>query len=92
MTLGASAQTTYFLDSSALAKRYVAETGTAWTIKLVDPQTNFLIIVAHIGLVEVAAALASKHRSGVMPTDQYERALDDLVQDAGDQYTLVHVT
>ncbi len=44
MTPGASAQATYFLDSSALAKRYVAETGTAWMIELVDPQTNFLIV------------------------------------------------
>jgi predicted nucleic acid-binding protein len=92
MTLAVASQTSYFLDSSALAKRYVAETGTAWTLDLADPGANFLLIVAHIGLVEVAAALASKHRGGVMSTDQYEHALDDLVEDAGDQYTLVHVT
>jgi len=27
----------YFLDSSAVAKRYVAELGSAWVIQLLDP-------------------------------------------------------
>ena len=47
MTLGGPAQTPYFLDSSALVKRYVAETGTAWIVGLANPRAGILIIVAH---------------------------------------------
>lgn len=27
----------YFLDSSALVKRYINETGSAWVVRLFDP-------------------------------------------------------
>ena len=30
----------YYLDSSALAKRYVAETGSAWVTDLMNPLTG----------------------------------------------------
>jgi uncharacterized protein len=53
----------YFLDSSALAKRYLAEMGSVWIIGLTDPAAGHRILVAEITLVEVAAALAARHRA-----------------------------
>ncbi len=29
--------TVYYFDSSAIVKRYISETGTAWVISIVDP-------------------------------------------------------
>ena len=55
--------TTYFLDSSALVKRYALETGTAWINSLCNPQSDHTILIANVTIVEVAAALASKRRS-----------------------------
>lgn len=55
--------TAFFLDSSALVKRYFLEQGTAWTRTLLDPASENAISVAEIALVEVAAACAAKHRA-----------------------------
>ena len=53
----------YYLDSSALAKRYLTEVGSTWIIGLTDPTAGHQILVAGIALVEVAAALAARHRA-----------------------------
>jgi uncharacterized protein len=53
----------FVLDSSALVKRYVTETGTPWVSSLLDPVGQNTIIIAAITRVEVAAALASRHRT-----------------------------
>ncbi|MGI8910780.1 MAG: type II toxin-antitoxin system VapC family toxin [Rubrobacteraceae bacterium] len=53
----------YFLHSSALVKRYLTETGSDWITALADPLVDDTIVVAEITLVEVAAALAGRHRA-----------------------------
>ena len=52
----------YFLDSSALVKRYAAETGSAWVENLTDPRSGNRIFVAAITHVEVIAAIARKKK------------------------------
>ncbi len=52
---------TCYFDSSALVKRYLLETGTAWVQRWCDDPAQ-TIAVAEIGLVEIAAAFASKLR------------------------------
>ena len=42
----------YFLDSSALVKRYVAETGTAWVQSIPTPHTRNKLIIACITWVD----------------------------------------
>jgi predicted nucleic acid-binding protein len=51
-----------FFDSSALAKRYLTEIGSAWIAAQTDPAAGNTIVVAEITRVEVAAALAARHR------------------------------
>jgi predicted nucleic acid-binding protein len=53
----------FFIDSSALVKRYVTERGTPWLQALVDPRAGNTVLSATITRVEVAAALASRHRA-----------------------------
>ena len=52
----------YFLDSSALVKRYAADTGSAWVENLTDPRSGNRIYVAAITHVEVIAAIARKKK------------------------------
>ena len=52
----------YFLDSSALVKRYAADTGSAWVENLTDPRSGNRIYVAAITHVEVVAAIARKKK------------------------------
>ena len=52
----------YFLDSSALVKRYFREAGSAWVENLTDPRSGNRIFVAAITHVEVIAAIARKKK------------------------------
>jgi predicted nucleic acid-binding protein len=54
----------YFLDSSALLKRYVPEVGTVWVQSITDPQNQNGLFVAHIAWVEVCSAVARRQREG----------------------------
>ena len=52
--------TAYFVDSSALVKRYVRETGTAWVRGITRRRTSTDIFIALITAVEVASAIARR--------------------------------
>ena len=86
-----SAVQVYFLDSSAIVKRYALEAGTAWVNGLCDPIAGNVLAISHIGLAEVAAALAAKRRAGTISTQDYEQTMADFISDAHRQYTAVIV-
>jgi predicted nucleic acid-binding protein len=48
---------TYFLDSSAVVKRYVSEPGSGWLRTIVAPTAGNELYVARIAAVEVVSAL-----------------------------------
>lgn len=82
--------TTAYFDSSALVKRYLVETGTAWVQNwCADP--NRTVAIAEIGLVEIAAAFAGKLRGGFISSKAYQDARTDLTTDAQDEYVLVSI-
>lgn len=54
----------FFLDSSAVVKRYGQETGSTWVKHLTNPTSSNLVYLARITAVEVVSALARKARSG----------------------------
>lgn len=54
----------YFVDSSALVKRYISETGSTWVLSLFDPALNNDILIAAITGVEIVAAITRRARSG----------------------------
>ncbi|MBM3128825.1 MAG: type II toxin-antitoxin system VapC family toxin [Chloroflexi bacterium] len=86
-----SIRSTYFLDSSAIAKRYANELGTAWISELCVPNAERLIALSQISLVEVAAVLAAKQRGNHISSETYDQAFNDLLADAKGQYFLVDV-
>lgn len=85
--------TCYFMDSSALVKRYVHEVGSNWTRQLMDPVAGHAILVSEVSRVEVAAALAAKHRAP-QGISQHQRntALALFLHHCGVEYRLVAVT
>ncbi len=54
----------HFFDSSALVKRYVTETGSAWVLGLVGPSSGHENYAARISGAEVVAAVAGRTRAG----------------------------
>ena len=65
---------TYFLDSSAIAKRYVAEFGSAWMTALTDPRSPNVCWLAAVTRVEVVAGLYRRHRMGHLTAIDAQRA------------------
>jgi uncharacterized protein len=54
----------YFVDSSALVKRYINETGSQWILDLCNPASNHDIVIAAIAGVEITAAITRRARGG----------------------------
>lgn len=68
----------YFLDSSALTKRFIRETGSSWVLRLLRPKLANTIYIARITPVEVIAGLARQVRVGtasIRDLDQGEKRL-----------------
>ena len=83
---------TYFFDSSALAKRYVTETGTAWVQALTDPAAGHDLYVARITLVELVSAIARRKRNGDLTPQDATAALTDVRADFVADYLPIEVT
>lgn len=84
----------YFFDSSGLVKRYVAETGTAWTQGLTDPSAGHRIYIAQITGVEVIAAI-NKRASGGTPSisrADAAKAIAEFRLDYANQYNALEIT
>ena len=81
----------YFLDSSALAKRYVSESGSDWIQEITAPSSLNLLIIARITWVEVVSALARRERERHLSSNAISRALDTFRYDLDMQYQVVEL-
>lgn len=80
----------YYLDASALAKRYLTETGTKWIQTLTDPAVGNAILIAEITQVEIAAALAARHRAPSGITQQVRnQAVSLLLHHCTSDYLMI---
>jgi predicted nucleic acid-binding protein len=79
--------TLFYLDASALCKRYAPETGTDLVNRLFSEATKDRMLALHIGLGEVMSVIVRRHNGGLIPHEGYAQALTDFraeVVDAGD--------
>jgi uncharacterized protein len=82
----------HFFDSSAIVKRYVNETGTAWVLGLVDPTTGNHSYVARITGVEVVSAVARQRRDGSLSSADAATVLAQFRHDFTTEYRVVELT
>lgn len=82
----------YFLDSSALVKRYATETGTPWTTSLIEPAAGNLIYIARITSVETVAAIARKRKGNLLSPADAATALATLRTELAGLFLIVEVT
>jgi predicted nucleic acid-binding protein len=79
----------YFLDTGAIVKRCILETGTAWLQALTDPAAGNVHCIARITRPETVAAMTRRERVGhIAPADAIT-ALNDFDQDFAQQYLIV---
>ena len=82
----------FYLDSSAVVKRYCSELGSAWVKAITDVRAGHTIMFSEITLAEVAAAFAAKSRAPQDPSVRWrDLALKRLLTESADQYQLLRV-
>jgi uncharacterized protein len=84
--------TAFFVDSSALVKRYVLETGTAWVRGLTRQSPSRLIYIAHITAVEVTCAVARRRKGKTLTPPRASSILRRFRQHLAARYIVIEVT
>ena len=82
----------YYLDSSALVKRYVREVGSTWVLALTDPNAAQNIYVVSITGPEIIAAFFRKVRTQEINLEDASRGAENFKADFRSQYQIVQIT
>ena len=82
----------YFLDSSALVKRYVQEVGTSWVRDITRRETDAYIYVASITAVEVTSAIARRRHGKTLSTARASAILSRFRTHLAGRYNILEIT
>ncbi|MFN6527698.1 type II toxin-antitoxin system VapC family toxin [Nostoc sp. ChiSLP03a] len=82
----------YFIDSSALVKRYISETGSAWVLELFDPTLKNEVFIAAITSVEIIAAITRRARGGSISITDATITRNQFKSDLQKDYQIVEIT
>ena len=82
----------YYLDSSALVKRYVAEAGTGWAANLCATSAGHTLYTVRISGAEIVAALFLRVRTGTLAESDAQAAAAQFRADLRDRYQIVETT
>lgn len=82
----------YFLDSSALVKRYINEIGSNWVLGLFDPAIDNDFFVAAITGVEIVAAITRRARNGSIAAADAALVCNQLKSDLQTDYQIIEIT
>ncbi|MBN1316479.1 MAG: type II toxin-antitoxin system VapC family toxin [Anaerolineales bacterium] len=81
--------TTYYVDTSALVKRYADETGSVWFRAIFSAKPSPSIITVHLSVVEITSALTRRLREGVLASAEYAQLQNMFRSDCMNEYEIV---
>lgn len=81
----------YFLDTSALVKRYVPELGSNWIQSITVPAAGNFLAISQITWVEVCSAFSRRQREGGLSVDEVDQLMGDFRTDFDNQYEVLEV-
>jgi hypothetical protein len=82
----------YFLDTSAIVKRYIAEPGQGWVLSLCDPAQQHDLYISQVTLVEVVATICRRAREQSISLSERDRLIALFRQDSKTSYNMWPVT
>lgn len=82
----------FYLDSSAVVKRYVAETGSSWTINLFKPSSKNIIYIAQITGVEVVSAISRRQLGKSLTAKAANKAIARFKRDFQNKIRILRLT
>ena len=82
----------YFVDTGALAKRYILETGSAWLRGLLNPTTGNKVFIIRTTAIEMIAAVSRREISGSLSSTDAAAARSDFRADLAIEYQVVELS
>src|SRR5215813_11140453 len=82
----------YYFDTSALAKRYVEEVGSAWVQALVAQQSGQTIYTSVLTQPELVSALRRRVREGLLEAPEAEQLAQQVLEHMTQSYALAAIT
>jgi len=82
----------YFLDSSALVKRYIRETGSDWVCNLFDPSLGNQFFIAAIAGVEIISAITRRAKNGSINVADAIAIRNQFKQDFQAEYQIIEIS
>ena len=79
---------TYFLDTSAIIKRYIFEAGQAWVLSFCNPAQGHNLYISQVALVEVVAAICRRAREQSISMAERDRLITVFRQDGKESYNI----
>lgn len=84
--------TTYFLDTSAIIKRYFPEQGHSWIVDIHDSAKDHDLYISQVALVEVVASICRKAREQDTSASSRDALINTFRRDCQRIYGLQRVT
>lgn len=81
----------FFVDTSALAKRYVIEVGSAWVLTWIEPVAGNAILIAELTLVEMRSMLARRVKAKTLSPNAAKQLRSDFLIHARDEYLIIPI-
>ncbi len=82
----------YFLDSSAIAKRYINETGSTWICSLFDQTLDNQFFITAITGVEIISAITRRAKTGSIGSEDAIAIRHRFKEDMLSQYQVIEIT
>ena len=82
----------YYMDASAVVKRYVNEVGSDWVRAAVAPDSSPLLFTSRMTLAEVISAFARRLREGSLTAPEFGLARDIFRGDCLKEYQVMPPT
>ena len=83
---------TYYLDSSGIVKRYVAESGSAWVRVTTESTSGNEVFTSLLSGAEVVAAICKRGRMGSLTPQDVTKALSSFKSEFRLNFTVIRVS
>lgn len=82
----------YYVDTSALAKRYVPEVGSQWVLSWILPSNNNVIVMAELASLEIFSLLNRRVRENTLSAANADVLKSNFLLHVEHQYSVIPLT
>jgi uncharacterized protein len=79
----------FFVDTSALAKRYIVENGSKWIRSIVLPRYRNRVLISKLATVEMISVLARKQRERILTASDVTRIRKSFFAHVRTNYAII---